>query len=71
MMLTIESAEVKFDPLDFVPRMHVSFVIDLNVVRDGLDRTEDDLAAIIGSEVINQAKMWAALTRSEDSWGLV
>jgi hypothetical protein len=70
-MLTIESAEVKFDPRDFVPRMHVSFVIDLDVVRDGLDRTEDDLAAIIGSEVINQARLWAALTRSEDGWELV
>lgn len=67
-MLAIESAEVKFDPLDFTPRMHVSFVIDLSVVRDGLDRAEDDLAAIIGTEVINQAKLWEALTKSEDSY---
>lgn len=66
-MLTIESAEVKIRPYYFTPSLYVSFIVDLNIVRSRFDDPEHDLAQIIGLEVINQTKLWLALTTDEVS----
>jgi len=65
-MLSIDSVEVKTDPRTFTPHMHVSFVLNMEAVRGRLDRPEDDLALIIGQEVLNQTKLWHALRNSNE-----
>lgn len=66
-MITIESTELRYDQTTFTPRLHVQFAVDLTVVREGIDQPEHDLATIIGNEVIRQARMWHAMTRSEET----
>lgn len=66
-MITIESTEVRMDPNTFSPQLHVHFIVDLEVARDGIDQPEHDMASHIGNEVIRQARMWHAMTRSEET----
>lgn len=63
-MITIESTELSMEPNTFTPQLHVHFVVDLEVVRDGIDQPEHDMASHIGNEVIRQARMWHAMTKS-------
>lgn len=65
-MITIESTDVRMDPNTFTPQLHVHFIVDLEVARDGIDQPEHDMASHIGNEVIRQARMWHAMTRSEE-----
>jgi len=70
-MISIVDSDVKLDQNTFVPQLHVHFTVDLTVVSDGIDRPEDDLASIIGNEVIRQARVWYAMTRTEEAWNAV
>lgn len=70
-MITIVDSDVKFDPNTFTPQLHVHFTVDLVVVGEGIDKPEDDLAGIIGNEVIRQARVWYSLTRTEGEWHAV
>lgn len=66
-MLTIESAEVKMEPLTFTPQLHVNFIVDLTVVaKEQLNNSQHNLAEIIGNEVIRQTSVWLSMTSNNE-----